>query len=54
MILIRYLAPAALGSLLVKSAEEQTVPRPGQRNTKHGGDAEILYLASTQKEGRSR
>lgn len=54
MILIRYLAPGALGSLLVKTAEEQTAARSGQLATTRGGDAEILYLWNEQKEGRSR
>ncbi|WP_334128213.1 hypothetical protein [Sneathiella sp.] len=54
MILIRYLAPGALGSLLVKTAEEQTAARSSQLATTRGGDAEILYLWNEQKEGRSR
>jgi len=53
MILIRYLAPAALGSLLVKAAEEQTAIRESCKTSTEGfRDAQRLYLAEAQKEGR--
>ncbi|WP_293948655.1 hypothetical protein [Sneathiella sp.] len=53
MILIRYLAPAALGSLLVKAAEEQTAIRESCKTSTEGfRDAQRLYSAEGQKEGR--
>lgn len=56
MIRIRCLSPAAMASLLTKTAEEQRAA--GGQPCKHlyegYGDPHIVYFAKAQKEGRPR